>query len=446
MLSNSVIFLIGILIFVLFLWYFGTDSDQRKRVIGVILTLFTTAFCLYAVSTAGINRGIDLEGGSQFIVEIKPDGDRLITEAAREEAKAVLLKRLDGFGGNATITNQGEEFLNIQMPGIKEENRAAIRETIEKVAKMELRLVHPNSDQLVPQVRAGAVTEPGYEIIPMRADKVESEGGTRDLLVTLIPDVEGKHVKSAFPYLDVAYAVSVKLNDEGGEIMRNLTAQNVGRRLAIVMDGEIISAPVIQGRFSSEFQITGDFDYDEANSLASVLENPLGNPLEIQDERSVAAEMGADTIKQGVYAGLAGLGMTLLFVLFYYRLAGIIALIGLVVNICLLFGSMAIFGFTLTMPGIAGILLTIGIAVDANVLIFERLREEMRAGKSLPAAIDSAYEKAFSAIFDANVTTLITSIILFLVASSIIKGFAITLTLGILASLFAALLVTRACF
>ncbi len=445
MLTPSVIFLVGITILALFIWYFGSDSDERKRVVGTVLTILTTAFCVYAVVVAGIKRGIDLEGGSQFIVEIKPAEGKPVTDSAREEAKGVLLKRLDRYGGDANITNQGDRFLNIQMPGVSADSRAEVRQSIEKIAKLELRLVHPNSDGLAGAVKQGEASQPGYVVLPVRADKIEGEGRT-DYLVSAIPDLEGDRVSSAFPVLDVSYKIAVRLDGEGGDIMREITGANVGRKLAIVLDGEVISAPVIQGRFGERFEITGDYKYEEANALSSVLENPLANPLEIQDERSVDAEMGADTIKQGIMAGLAGLGVTLLFVVLYYRLAGIIALIGLAVNICLLFGSMAIFGFTLTMPGIAGILLTIGMAVDANVLIFERLREEMKAGKSLPAAIESAYEKAFSAIFDANVTTLITSIILFAVASSIIKGFAITLTLGILASMFAALLVTRICF
>ena len=172
----------------------------------------------------------------------------------------------------------------------------------------------------------------------------------------------------------------------------------------------------------------------------------MKNPLLVEEERTVSATLGKETVHQGITAGIAGLGLTLLFVLLYYRFAGIIALLGLTINILILFGAMAMFGFTFTLPGIAGIILTIGVAVDANVLIYERLREELAAGKSIKAAISAAYEKAFSAIFDANITTLITALILFWRASGTVKGFAVTLTIGILASMLAALLCTRVLF
>jgi SecD/SecF fusion protein len=227
----------------------------------------------------------------------------------------------------------------------------------------------------------------------------------------------------------------------------DLTANNVGQRLAIMLDGDVQSAPSIrQPIYGGEAVITGRFSDEEARNLASVLENPLKTPVEIEETRSVSASLGADSIKSGVGAGLLGLALTLLFVLFYYRLAGLVACLALAVNLVLLFGAMSMFNFVLTLPGIAGIILTIGMAIDANVLIYERLREEMAAGKSLGAAVNSAYDKAFSAIFDANVTTLITSAILFWQATGPVKGFAITLTLGIIASMFSALLFTRTVF
>jgi SecD/SecF fusion protein len=239
----------------------------------------------------------------------------------------------------------------------------------------------------------------------------------------------------------------MKLDGEGGKMFGDLTANNVGQRLAIMLDGDVQSAPSIrQPIYGGEAVITGRFSDEEARNLASVLENPLKTPVEIEETRSVSASLGADSIKSGVGAGLLGLALTLLFVLFYYRLAGLVACLALAVNLVLLFGAMSMFNFVLTLPGIAGIILTIGMAIDANVLIYERLREEMAAGKSLGAAVNSAYDKAFSAIFDANVTTLITSAILVWQATGPVKGFAITLTLGIIASMFSALLFTRTVF
>ena len=242
--------------------------------------------------------------------------------------------------------------------------------------------------------------------------------------------------------------LTVELNPEGANKMFDLTSKMRPGvdRLAIVLDGKVLSAPVVQSSLGANFEISGMKDANEAKNIAAALLNPLKNPLLVEEERTVSATLGKETVHQGITAGIAGLGLTLLFVLIYYRFAGIIALLGLTLNILILFGAMAMFGFTFTLPGIAVIILTIGVAVDANVLIYERLREELAAGKSIKAAISAAYDKAFSAIFDANITTLITALILFWRASGTVKGFAVTLTIGILASMLAALLCTRVLF
>jgi len=243
------------------------------------------------------------------------------------------------------------------------------------------------------------------------------------------------------------WEINLNFNSEGADRFFKLTQDNVNQRMAIILDKVVISAPnIIEPIGGGTCRINGDYELEDALALASALENPLGITPVIVNESSVSATYGSNTIKQGIYAGIAGLGITLIFIVIYYKIAGLIALIGLTLNIIILLGSLAMFDLTLTMPGIAGIVLTIGIAVDANVLIYERLREELQAGRSLGMAIKAAYNKAFSAIFDANITTLITSLILFAIASGQVKGFAVTLTIGILASLFTALLVTRVCF
>jgi SecD/SecF fusion protein len=213
-----------------------------------------------------------------------------------------------------------------------------------------------------------------------------------------------------------------------------------------MVDGEVISAPTIQSKFGDRFQVTGDFKQKEAIELATSLSNPLENPLKIVQASQTSPTYGKSVINQGVTAGIVGLAATLLFMVIYYRLAGLIAVIGLLVNLILLLAAMIVFDFTLTMPGIAGMLLTLGIAVDANVLIYERMREEFAAGKSFNGAIRASYDKAFTAIFDSNLTSLITSVIMILVATGAVKGFGVTLTVGILASLFSALLISRVCF
>jgi SecD/SecF fusion protein len=214
-----------------------------------------------------------------------------------------------------------------------------------------------------------------------------------------------------------------------------------------VLDGEVISAPVVnQTPLGKQFIVEGLREPGEVQHLASALMNPLENPLVVEMEDTVSPTLGAAVVKQGIWAGIVGLTITALFVLFYYRIAGIIALFGLAINGVILFGVMAMFGFTFSLPGIAGMILTIGMAVDANVLIYERLREEIEAGKSLKTAISASYDKAFTAIFDSNFTSLITAILLFIFGSSAIKGFAITLSIGIVASMFSAILVTRVLF
>ncbi len=445
------IFTSGLVLLGLFVAYFGADTDARKRLYGTVLTILLAVFCVYTVipPKETIKLGIDLKGGSSFQVGIKPkEGETLVSESAREQARTILRKRLDPDGKNdLLITPQGDNSLEIQMPGVKEEDRADVRTKIEQVANLELRIVHQNSASLIPQIEAGTHVEPGFVIREYRkSDDPDARSGKE--LVSSVPDMTGKSISSAHAALyPKGWVILLDFDSKGGKAFGELTTANTGRQMAILMDGEVLSAPNInEPILGGSCEISGSFTRESATALASALENPLENALVIEGERSVDATMGADTIKQGVYAGIAGLLATLVFMVVYYRLAGLIAVFGLFLNVLMIFSAMALFGFTLTMPGIAGVLLTIGIAIDANVLIYERLREEMQAGKSVGAAIETSYEKAFSAIFDANATTLITAVILFTVASGLVKGFALTLTLGVLSSMFAALLVTRVCF
>jgi SecD/SecF fusion protein len=267
-------------------------------------------------------------------------------------------------------------------------------------------------------------------------------------LIKRRPELTGQDVASARPVFETrGYEVSLKLTRAGAETFRRVTRDNINNRLAIVLDNEVVSAPTIQSEIpNGEAVITGNFTSEEARNLATVMENPLQTPVAIDETRTVSATLGQDSIFRGIAAGLAGLAATLIFVLIYYRAAGLVAFFGLAVNGVLLFGAMALFGFVLTLPGIAGIILTIGMAIDSNVLIYERLREELEHGKSLRPAIETAYRKAFSAIVDSNLTTLLKVAILFWLGSGPVKGFAITLTIGIIASMFSALLVTRNIF
>ena len=400
--------------------------------------------------------GIDLAGGASFTLQVQPKVDQdagetiEVTSAAIQQAVKTLQGRLNPDGTkDMLIQPQGEDMIIIEMPGVSEEEAAWVREIIQKQSVLELRAVHPNNDSLAPQVAAKETAVPGYRLYTHSyTNDRTGDPVTEQLLLEKRNKIEGKHVKKAFPDQGSTGVVRVELSNSGGKLMRNLTApmRKGSDRLAIVLDGEINSAPVVQATLSSIFVIEGIGDAEECRNLSATLMNPLENPLKILKESTVTARLGAATVSQGIYAGIAGLALTLVFLIIYYRIAGFIALIGLTINVLILFGAMAMFEFTFTLPGIAGIILTIGVAVDANVLIYERLREELQEGKSLGAAIQAAYEKAFTAIFDANITTLITAIILFWRASGTVKGFAITLTIGILASMFAALVVTRVVF
>ena len=459
----TIVFLSGLLILALLFWYLASDDINRKRKVGTVLISGILVLCIWSLTPRGENSdslplkpGIDLAGGASFTLKVQPkvddeSGETIeVTPDSIQQAIKTLRGRLNPEGTkDMLIQPQGEDMIIIEMPGVSEEEAAWVRQIIQKQSVLELRAVHPRNSELAPKVAAKEEVIAGYKLYSYTdTNDNTGETTTEQLLLEKRNKIEGKHVKKANPDAGSAGVVRVQLSSGGGKLMRNLTSsmQHGRDRLAIVLDGEVNSAPVVQATLSSIFVIEGVGDAEECKNLSATLMNPLENPLLIVKESTVTARLGAATVSQGIYAGIAGLALTLLFLLFYYRIAGFIALIGLSVNVLILFGAMAMFEFTFTLPGIAGIILTIGVAVDANVLIYERLREELREGKSLGAAIQAAYEKAFSAIFDANLTTLITAIILFWRASGTVKGFAITLTIGILASMFAALVVTRVVF
>jgi SecD/SecF fusion protein len=454
--TPTLTFLFGLVILFLFAWYFLSEKEKFKRWLGTTLTLLLCAFCVEAFwpFEQKIHLGLDLQGGTSFLIRLVPPTNetggqsRAITPQMQEQAVEVIRKRVDAFGvSEPVITKQGSDHILVQIPGLNTAQIETARQQLQRVAKLEFRLVHPNSDQLVAQIDAGqGYTPPGYVILNS-VEKREGKPPER-LLVKRRPELTGQDIASARPvYEQRGYEVSLTLTSSGAELFRQVTRDNVNQRLAIVLDNEIVSAPNIQTEIpNGQAVISGNFTAESAQSLSSALENPLQTPVAIDETRTVSATLGQDSILRGIAAGLAGLAATLIFVLIYYRIPGIVALIGLAVNGILLFGAMSLFGFVLTLPGIAGVILTIGMAIDANVLIYERLREELENGKSLKTAVETAYKKAFSAIVDSNLTTLLKVAILFWLGSGPVKGFAITLTIGIIASMFSALLVTRNIF
>src|SRR5216117_1243999 len=443
-------FCIGLAMLVLFGWYFATDQGQRKRLLAMTLMLVLVVSSIVTIwpPQKKIALGLDIQGGTSFLIRLK-GGDKEVTKAMLDQAVEVIRKRVDYFGGGEPIISPvGSDRILVQIPGLDTAKIQEARDQLSRVAKLEFRLVYPDNGERLREIDAGKqVIPPEFRIESYKMQREGEKPIEERLLVKKKADLSGERVSNAgASYEKDGWVVHLRFDAEGAKQFGNITAANVHHRFAIVLDGGIQSAPVIQDAiYGGDAQITGRFTEEEARSLASVLQNPLQTPVSIEEERSVSPTLGLDSIRASVLAGLMGLAITLVCVLVYYRFAGLVADVVLIINLILLMGAFKLIpgGVVLTLPGIAGIILTIGLSVDANVLIYERLREEMALGKSLKVAIKTAYEKAFSSIFDANVTTLITAAILFWKASGPVKGFAISLTLGILASLFTALIVGR---
>ena len=445
-------FCIGLAMLVLFGWYFATDQGQRKRLLAMTLMLVLVVSSIVTIwpPQKKIALGLDIQGGTSFLIRLK-GGDKEVTKAMLDQAVEVIRKRVDYFGGGEPIISPvGSDRILVQIPGLDTAKIQEARDQLSRVAKLEFRLVYPDNGERLREIDQGKqVIPPEYRIETYKQQhQAEGEKPIEErLLVKKKADLAGDRVSGAgASYERDGWAVHLRFDSEGAKQFGNITAANVHHRFAIVLDGVIQSAPVIQDAiYGGDAQITGRFTEEEARGLASVLENPLQTPVSIEEERSVSPTLGLDSIRASILAGLLGLAITLVCVAVYYKIPGLIANLALIINLILLVGALTMFHFVLTLPGIAGIILTIGLSVDANVLIYERLREEMALGKSLKVALNTAYEKAFSSIFDANVTTLITAAILFWKASGPVKGFAISLSLGILASLFTALIVGRNC-
>ena len=430
--------------------------------LALTLTLLLIAFSIVTIwpPQKKIALGLDIQGGTSFLIRLKP-GEKQINKAMLDQAVEVIRKRVDYFGASEPIISPvGNDRILVQIPGLDTAKIQEARDQLSRVAKLEFRLVYPDNGERLRAIDAGKeVIPPEYRIevykyapngAGMKNEFGETIPGTQKpkeerLLVKKKADLGGDRVSASNAYYgNEGWTVQLKFDSEGAKKFGQITEQYKGHRFAIVLDGVIQSAPVIRDAiYGGDAVITGRFTEEEARGLASVLENPLQTPVSIEEERSVSPTLGMDSIRASILAGLVGLVITLVCVAIYYKIPGLVANFTLIINLILLIGALTMFRFVLTLPGIAGIILTIGLSVDASVLIYERLREEMALGKSLKIAMKAAYEKAFSSIFDANVTTLITAAILFWKASGPVKGFAIALTLGILASLFTALIVGR---
>jgi SecD/SecF fusion protein len=438
-----------------FVWYLAAENAASRRVAGlgaIIASLLTCGIALYPLSET-IQLGLDLRGGTEFLLQVQGNP----TSQAMEQATSVLRKRLDALGTREiSITPEGKDRLKIQIPGLAGDKVAETEHTLSQVAKLEFQLVPENATEILAAYHANNNKLPyqyalDYEVLPeLQKDAAGKDIPGQSIVVDRKVQMSGKHVTKAYRSIETSgqSVVNLEFDDEGKQQFGAITTANVNRQLAIVLDGVVRSAPnlnepILDGRAVIS---GGSMSSAECDDLASVLENPLENAVTMLSTNSVDASLGADSIKSGLHAGLIALLLVVSFMVIYYRVSGLIAVLALTVNLVLLFGLLAQFHFTLTLPGIAGIVLTIGMAVDANVLIYERIRDELASGKPARQSIDIGFEKAFSAIFDSNVTTLIPALVLAYFGTGPLRGFAVTLVLGIVANLFAALVVTRNTF
>ncbi|MBU0880741.1 MAG: protein translocase subunit SecD, partial [Candidatus Omnitrophica bacterium] len=430
------------------------NRTPQWKILGIVAAVVVSGMLIWppfttkddkgnVIQKGKVNLGLDLQGGMHVVLKV--DTTKLPLDAKKDaidRAMEIIRNRIDQFGvGEMSIQRQGTDNIIVQLPGVTDRDRAL--EIIGRTAHLEFKIVSDNIEDL----KKAIANEPveGYELKYLEGERAGKEpilvatdaSLTGDLLVNAKTEFSSRGFGE--PY------VSLSLNSKGAELFANVTATNVGKRLAIVLDGKVVSAPVIREAIpSGQAQISGNFSVNEANDLSVILRaGALPAPVIVEEERTVGPLLGADSIKSGMTATTIGAILVFLFMLVYYRLSGMIANITLLINLLMILGCLAIFKGTLTLPGIAGLILTIGMSVDANVLIFERIREEMKLGKPLRAAIAAGYHRAFSAIFDSNLTTIVAAALIFKFGSGAIKGFAVTLTIGLIANLITAVWFSR---
>ncbi len=382
---------------------------------------------------------------STVILDLKDEESESIKRLAVDQALETIRNRIDQFGvSEPDIRRQGEKRILIQLPGVSDTQRA--KDLIGKTAQLEFKLLDETHD--LDAALKGRVPAGSQILYQIEEDPDTNQPKKTPYLIKKRTLLTGARLKDARVQIDSRYNepyVGIEFDRKGGRIFAKITEENVNKRLAIVLDNKVYSAPTIQEKIGGgQARITGRFSAEEARDLAIVLRaGALPAPVKILEERTVGPSLGADSIRLGVLSMVVGGVLVILFMIVYYSLAGVIADVALLVNIIIMAAGLAAFGATLTLPGIAGFILTIGIAVDANVLIFERIREEMRLGKTPRASVEAGYSRATLTIVDANITTLIAALVLFQFGTGAIKGFAVTLSMGVLASLFTSLILTR---
>jgi len=422
-------------------------ANQNKRNDILLKHLLSTA-------QSNLRLGLDLKGGVGFTLKIDETVQTELTSSEQEEqlkdAISIMASRLDGLGvAEPMIRPRGQDAIEIQIAGLSTKDNPEVIDSLKKPAKLEFRSVHP---VLTPDSTALNRYPVGYEVLAEEIEDAKTgQVYERRMFVKLIPEATGEIIEDAFASQTQtgSFQINLVMTADGAEVFRRVTARlapqagQPGQPLAIVLDGKLYSAPTIQGVLSKNAQITGTFSQREAIDLANVLNNPLAVELRVDEMYEVGPTLAEGTKKSSINAAKWGAILVVVFMLVYYFLGGLVAVLSSFVNVVIVLGVLASLGATLTLPGVAALVLTLGMGVDANILIFERIREEMRLGKSIKNATAGAFEKVTSTIVDANVTTLITAAILIWLGTGPVKGFGITLAIGICASIFCALVVTR---
>ena len=417
-------------------------SDQREKLDNLIGNKFPEL-------KAGDSK---VEGDTVQLEFLLPEKElSTIKDNAVHQALETIRNRIDQFGvSEPVIVQQGANQIVVQLPGIKDPQRAL--KLLGETAQLEFKLV---DEENMSKAQAGQIPDGDELLMERRKNRDTGVATTSPILLKkqsvltgdLLTDARVQY-GSGRGGIGSEIAVGIEFNKEGGERFDKVTAENVEKRLAIVLDNVVYSAPQIRQRISGgKAQITGNFTVDEATDLANVLRNgALPAPVKVVHNLTIGPALGQDSIRMGMQAAILGVILVIIFMIFYYKLSGIVADIALFLNLIYLLGVFNIFNFTMTLPGIAGIILTMGIGVDTNVIIFERIREELRLGKTVRAAIDTGYSRAWLTIIDAHVTTLITTAVLFIFGTGPIQGFALTLCIGIVINLFTAVFGSKLIF
>ncbi|HVZ23664.1 MAG TPA: protein translocase subunit SecD [Vicinamibacterales bacterium] len=417
----------------------STTSGTQFRVDGVPPGQDAAFRDAAAEVDANFDRTPGVRGTYTFTM--KPNIAQQLRDEAVVQARETIERRVNELGvTEPSISQQGTDELLVQLPGVTDVDKA--KSIMGEAGLLELKIVEQGPASTRESLMVGGQVPQGMEIVP-------GTGGTEFYLVRKVAAVTGRDLRNARPTLDENNqpAVSFTLTNEGGRKFGNVTGDNVGRQLAIILDGRVQSAPRIDSRITTDGRITGSFTNDEVQNLSLILRSgALPAPLDYLSERTIGPSLGADSIRSGVEASLVGLLLIIVFMLVYYKFSGINAVTALVFNLVILLGLMAYFGAVMTLPGIAGFVLTMGIGVDSNVLIFERIKEELEAGRSVRASISAGFSRVFWTLFDTHISALISAAFLFNFGTGPIRGFAVTLALGLASNLFTSIFVSQTLF